>query len=402
MLEPMRHGVEDLVEAAAAKLGRGLSVEDLDGLLIAYSSNQSQADPVRVNFLLSKRVRPDVQAWQLSHGIATAVRPVTVPANAELGMYGRVCVPLLVRGFRVGYLWVQQAADEDNSAEILAALPGIRFELDLIGQLLLESNTAESEHRRRREAEFLAAAAGDKSALAAIAGWREVHGHAPWQVVVLLDPEGVTPRDPQAAIVATSTAAMQATAGIDPALFTAGVETHAVALFAGTTARASHAAVLTHYERELAKRSGRPAGRVLVGISEPFSVLRDLGTAYTQAKVAAQAAAVDAELGELVDVRSVGAYQLMGALAAEPTSVFFATLEAEDRNGELLPVLEMLYDSDGAVQTVADRLHVHRSTVYHRLARVRKLIRAEPLSGRVRQELHLALKARRWAARPRI
>jgi DNA-binding PucR family transcriptional regulator len=141
---------------------------------------------------------------------------------------------------------------------------------------------------------------------------------------------------------------------------------------------------------------------VLVGISEPFSALRDLGAAYSQAKVAAQAAAVDPELGELVDVRSVGAYQLMGALAAEPTSVFFAALEAEDRNGELLPVLEMLYDSDGAVQAVADRLHVHRSTVYHRLARVRKVIRAEPLSGRVRQELHLAIKARRWAGRPRI
>ncbi|WP_235779771.1 PucR family transcriptional regulator [Sinomonas notoginsengisoli] len=398
----MRHGVEDLVEAAAAKLGRGLSVEDLDGLLIAYSSNQSQADPVRVNFLLSKRLPADVQAWQLSHGIATAVRPVTVPANPELGMYGRVCVPLLVRGFRVGYLWVQQGADEASSADVLAALPGIQLELELIGQLLLESNTAESDHRRRREAEFLAAASGDKSALAAISGWREVHGHAPWQIVVLLDPEGVTPQDPQAAVVATSSAAMQATAGIDPALFTAGTETHAVVLFAATTARASHAAVLTHYERELAKRSGRPAGRVLVGISQPFSTLRELGEAYAQARTAAQAAAVDPELGELVDVRSVGAYQLMGALAAEPSSVFFSLLTAEDRNDELLPVLEMLYDSDGAVQTVADRLHVHRSTVYHRLARVRNIIRAEPLSGRVRQEIHLALKARRWAGRPRF
>jgi sugar diacid utilization regulator len=402
MLESMRHGVEDLVEAAAAKLGRGLSVEDLDGLLIAYSSNQSQADPARVNFLLSKRLPADVQAWQLSHGVATAVRPVTVPANPDLGMFGRVCVPLLVRGFRVGYLWVQQNAGEEGSGGILAALPAVRLEIELIAGLLLESNTAESEHRRRRETEFLAAAAGDKSALAAISGWREVHGHAPWQVVVLVDPEGVTPSDPQAAVVATSTAALQATAGIDPALFSVGTETHAVVLFAATTARASHAAVLTHYERELAKRSGRPAGRVLVGISEPFSSLRELGEAYAQAKTAVQAAAVDPVLGELVDARSVGAYQLMGALAAEPTSIYFSLLEAEDRNDELLPVLEMLYDSDGAVQAVADKLHVHRSTVYHRLARVRKIIRAEPLSGRVRQELHLALKARRWAARPRL
>ena len=84
--------VEQLVEQVAQRLGRGLSLEDLDGLLLAYSSNQSHADRVRVNFLLSKRVPVDVIAWQLSHGIATAVRPVVVPANADLGMLGRVCV----------------------------------------------------------------------------------------------------------------------------------------------------------------------------------------------------------------------------------------------------------------------------------------------------------------------
>lgn len=111
--------VEQLVERVAQKLGRGLSLEDLDGLLLAYSSNQSHADRVRVNFLLSKRVPVDVSAWQLSHGIATAVRPVVIPANPELGMLGRVCVPLMVRGFRVGYLWVQQDSAEENPTAIL-------------------------------------------------------------------------------------------------------------------------------------------------------------------------------------------------------------------------------------------------------------------------------------------
>jgi len=120
--------VEELVEQVAVKLGRGLSLEDLDGVLLAYSSNQSHADRVRVNFLLSKRVPADVKAWQLSHGIATAVRPVVVPANEELGMLGRVCVPLLVRGFRVGYLWVQQDIEDQSATAILTQLPGVRDE----------------------------------------------------------------------------------------------------------------------------------------------------------------------------------------------------------------------------------------------------------------------------------
>jgi hypothetical protein len=152
--------VEQLVEQVALGLGRGLSLEDLDGLLLAYSSNQSHADRVRVNFLLSKRVPVDVGAWQLSHGIATAVRPVVVPANEELGMLGRVCVPLLVRGFRVGYLWVQLGADDPSATSVLAQLPQVARELEQLSALLLDSNTAESEFRRRREQEFLAAGRG--------------------------------------------------------------------------------------------------------------------------------------------------------------------------------------------------------------------------------------------------
>ncbi len=106
---------------------------------------------MRGNFLLSKRVPVDVNGWQLSYGIAPAVRPVVVSANAELGMLGRVCVPLLVRGFRVVYLWVQQDHAEHSATAILAQLPQVRNSLDLLATLLLDSNTAESSQRRARE-----------------------------------------------------------------------------------------------------------------------------------------------------------------------------------------------------------------------------------------------------------
>jgi hypothetical protein len=400
--------VEQLVERAALKLGRGLSLEDLDGVLLAYSSNQSHADRVRVNFLLSKRVPADVSEWQLSHGIATAVRPVVVPANDELGMLGRVCVPLLVRGFRVGYLWVQQDIEEQSATAILAELPSVRDELDLLAGLLLDSNTAESEMRRRREQEFLTACGGDSNAVSAIAGWKEVQGKGPWQVVTLLDPEGWSgTSDPLAATLIHRAAALQATIGVDAALFSAGTETHAVLLFRESIGRADHAQVMVHYRLELAKRAGRTVERVILGISEPFKALRQLNRAYRQSKLAAQAAAVDPPLGELVDSRSTGIYQLFDRLQSpggwdDPGSVYLDILEENDRNHELLPALELLYDSGGAVQEVAGRLHLHRSSVYNRLGRIRQLLGVDPLSGVARLELHAALKARRWAGRPRI
>lgn len=400
--------VEQLVEHVAQKLGRGLSLEDLDGLLLAYSSNQSHADRVRVNFLLSKRVPADVSAWQLSHGIATAVRPVVVPANPDLGMLGRVCVPLMVRGFRVGYLWVQQDSAEENPTAILTQLPDVSRDVELLSGLLLESNTAESEFRRGREREFLAACSGEANAMAAVAGWKEIQDRGPWQMVTVLDADGwAGGPDPIASTLIHRSAALQATVGVDAALFSAGTETHSVVLFRESVGRASHAQVLVHYQLELAKRSGRPVHRIILGISEGFAKPRELAEAYRQSKQAAQAAAVDPQLGELVDCRSTGVYQLLASAGgagawADSGSVYFHMLEDHDRNGELLPVLELLYDNDGAVQDVATKLHLHRSSIYNRLGRIRQLLGVDPLKGMARLELHAALKMRRWAARPRI
>ncbi|BAS15488.1 conserved hypothetical protein [Arthrobacter sp. Hiyo8] len=122
--------------------------------------------------------------------------------------------------------------------------------------------------------------------------------------------------DPIAATLTHRSAALQATIGVDSVLFSAGTETHSVLLFRETGGRAEHAQVLVHYQLELAKRAGRKVDRVILGISEPFSAIRQLGRAYRQSKLAAQAAAVDPPLGELVDSRSAGIYQLFERLQA--------------------------------------------------------------------------------------
>ena len=417
--------IEDLVEQLAVTLGRGLSLEDLDGLLLAYSANQPHADRVRVNFLLSKRVPADVSAWQLSHGISSAVRPVVLPANDALGMLGRVCVPLLVRGFRVGYLWVQQDVNEQSATAILAQVPQVRDALDLLATLLLESNTAESGVRQQREQQFLASVAGDRHAIDELGEWPEIRQQGPWQLATLYavpgDPGGRGGKpdldrfdhrpgpardhrsDPLAAALIHRSAGLQATVGINEALFSAGLGTHSVILFRHTPGRTAHAAVLARYGSELAKRTGVPPSHVVMGISEPFASLRGLPVANRESHIAAQAAVVDQALGAILDVRGAGVYEVLAGGAADPEdSVYYRLLRDRDGAGELFPVLELLYDNDGAVAKVAEGLHLHRSSIYNRLGRVRGIIGADPLSGRVRLELHLALKAARWAGRPRL
>ena len=400
--------IDDVVESIAQKLGRGLSLEDPDGVLLAYSSHQSTADRVRVNFLLSKQVPADVDEWQLRHGIAQAVRAVAVPANEDLGMLARVCVPLLVRGFRVGYLWVQQQSSADPAADILATLPVVRPLTDRLAELLLETDAASSERRTRREATFLAACRGVAAASEELRGWHELGGNGPWRLAVVHELAAAAPPDiddPHEAALLQRTLALQATVGVAPVLFSAGASGFSVLLCAAGVGATALQQVLDRYRAGVAKRAGRPAGRILLGLSEPVADPRDLAEAFEHAQHTVQAAAVDPHLGDVASYADIGVYQFLGTVgwqAPAHGSIRFGELSEADRVEELLPVLELLYDKNGSVQDVAAQLHLHRSSVYNRLARIRSVIGVDPLAGTVRLELHLALKARRWRSRPRF
>ncbi|TFD50225.1 PucR family transcriptional regulator [Cryobacterium frigoriphilum] len=407
--------LDHAVANIASRLGRGLSLEDLDGLLLAYSSHQETADRVRTNFLLSKIVPPDVSAWQLSHGIATAVRPVSVPANADLGMLGRVCVPLLARGYRVGYLWVLQGAHEESSAAILQELRPARAELDALAELLLNRTFAESSEVHGRGAQFLAACEGQPHAIDALLGWPAVHGRGPWRLATLVERAGIEAADVEQSRGAEREAfergllqrlsALQATTGIPGVLFAAGTDTHAVLLLSAAVTDADAIEILRRFGVEIARRGPHTERPDLMGLSEPFADLRLVASAYAQSKSAVQAAWVDADLGGVVAFRGIGVYQFLavaGRDLARHESILFAELQELDRNGELVPVLELLYDTGGSVADVATALHLHRTSVYNRVARIRSLLGADPLAGPVRLELHLAMKAQRWAGRPRL
>ncbi len=405
-IKPMNAAdIDRVVAFIAARLGRALSLEDLDGGLLAYSAHQATADRVRTNFLLSKLVPPDVSAWQLSHGIARAVKPVPVPANAELGMLGRVCVPLLARGFRVGYLWVLQQDDELEPDSIVQELRIIRPELDVLAEMLLNRTSADSDGRRAREAQFLAACFGDRDAVVSVGGWPGVHGRGPWRLATLLDRGNNARRTSAESNLLQRLSALYATLGINTVLFSAGTETHAVLLLQDVIDCIDESEILRRFGLEVSRRGGQSAAPALLGLSEPFADLRRLPGAYAEARSAVQAAWVDAQLGALVSFRAIGVYQFLaveGRDVSPGESTLYTELRELDPNGELLPVLELMYDKDGSVAEVAEQLHLHRTSIYNRLGRIRSLIGVDPLGGQARLELHLALKAERWAGRPRL
>ncbi|NUT93273.1 MAG: helix-turn-helix domain-containing protein [Saccharothrix sp.] len=115
--------VQELVDELSRVLGRGVSVDDVSGRVLAHSAQTDEVDPARVRAILARRVPPEVAAWQDRHGVADASGPVRVPANAELGFAQRVGFPLRRGGVLVGFLWVLGA--EVDVEAVTARLPAL-------------------------------------------------------------------------------------------------------------------------------------------------------------------------------------------------------------------------------------------------------------------------------------
>ncbi|MBB5953490.1 hypothetical protein FHS29_000060 [Saccharothrix tamanrassetensis] len=114
--------MQELLDELSRVLGRGVSVDDVSGRVVAHSAQTDEVDAARVRAILTRRVPPEVAAWQDRHGVATATGPVRVPANEELGFQARVGFPLRHNGVLVGYLWV--LGDVDPAA-VVGHLPAL-------------------------------------------------------------------------------------------------------------------------------------------------------------------------------------------------------------------------------------------------------------------------------------
>lgn len=115
--------MQELLDELSRALGRGVSVDDVSGRVVAHSAQTEEVDPARVRAILARRVPPEVAAWQDRHGVADATGPVRVPANAELGFAQRVGFPLRRGGVLVGFLWVLGA--EVDAGVVAGYLPAL-------------------------------------------------------------------------------------------------------------------------------------------------------------------------------------------------------------------------------------------------------------------------------------
>ncbi|MGX7674435.1 PucR family transcriptional regulator [Plantactinospora sp. DSM 117369] len=394
---------EQGLDELASRIGHSVSVDAPDGRLIAYSVQDGHADPARVASILSRKVTPEIQDWQLRHGIVEASGPVRVPANVELGMVGRVCIPMRSGDHCLGYLWVLEGervltpAALDRAVEAVRELTHIlEAQHDLAGLGTYDVNTLV---RLLLDGSAMAASARDRlaSAMPSLLGAR---------LTVCV----AVPASADRGALSTLPPAVfrRLDASIPSALTSSPVH---VGSFVATT----HVAVVLCHRPDqplstgaidllvrTLNRCARPASCTFtVGISNPgpFDVDSVRGM-YGQARAAADLAALDPALPRILPWSKVGPYRLLLQMAPlEPDPVLQRLDECGGSAEMLTRTLELYLDLGCDAQRTAESLQIHRTTLYYRLARIAKILDVDLAEGLVRLHLHVALKDRRLAAR---
>ena len=394
--------LQELVDGLASELARPVGIDDRRFRSLAYSSHFEHVDEVRLASLLHREAPREVMAWLDSLRIHEAEWYTRIPANPELDMAARVCVPVRWQELLLGYLWLIDAPERVSDAEIDAALRTAGNAALVLYRLRLLENAD-----RSRERELVGRLLADDAAARAIAAEQLIHGgfieHAPLfsAVVVQASRPELTPAD--AAQIRLAAAMEQLRRALAPRQLVTLVGSDLVAaLIASQDAAEAERRSAMVLERAAAALDESEGRRTIVGVGEPRTTLADAHRSYREARFAAALADAVPSLGPLVAWASLGAYRTIALLldAAPPADAIPASVQhllACADADVLVPTLEAYLEHGGDARASSAALYVHRSSLYNRLHRIEEIAGVDLRSGDHRLELQLGLRLWRIA-----
>ena len=108
----MSRELQDIVDALATDLERGVAMDDRHLHLLAHSPHPRGVDELREQSIIRRVVDGAARDWVFSFGVEEALEPVRMAANPDVSALPRVCAPIRCRELLLGFLFV---IDEDES-----------------------------------------------------------------------------------------------------------------------------------------------------------------------------------------------------------------------------------------------------------------------------------------------
>jgi|SRR5437868_4426341 len=347
--------LQETVDEIARILGASATLEDRSFRLLAYGDQHGDIDMVRQESILRKRASGEVREYFERFGIAKADGPVRIPADADLAVLARVCVPLRLRGVTYGYLWL---LDEGTLGEERLALIAPLIE-QAASMLALE---VRSRQDLGRELGALLSADPEERETVSL----EIEGPVT-AIAVRESPESL-------AVLWTLPRGVLARAGSPVALL---APAH-LAVSVATTLQAVYGTA--------------------VGLGAPRADQGDAWQSWREARHALRVAEHFPRFAPVARWEDLGVHRLLARLHIADLRELAAESAALDP--ELAQTVELYLDLGGHTQKVAAQLGVHRQTLYYRLGKAERALGRDLADGEDRLVVHLALKAARLLPQP--
>lgn len=364
--------IPDLFDALgqlADDVGRPALLEDRSHGVLAYSRHTHVTDHVREQTILGQRAPAEVRRWLAQYHLRTQEGPVRLPANPELRMLPRICLPIRVDDQLLGFLWFIEGPDAVGPDVVELA----RSRLPSIAELLLGQQLSS-----RTQLEPL---------LQQLLAGTELHPDDE----EICSSAGLGPTDPVRVLAVTGRhPAGQPWPPILESLARQAGASTVVNLLAGGVGAVVVAGLTRRLEPPLL------GGGLGMGLGDEVASITHLREAHRSAVDAATCAAVFDETGGFLDWAQAGLHRMVPVLARyQPDTTVLTGVDAllaDPRTAPLARSATVYLDLAGNVQATAAALHLHRTSLYYRLERFEALTGVDLRDGTQRTAVHLALK----------
>lgn len=394
--------LQQIIDDLAERLGRPTVLEDHSLRLIAYSAHDQAIDDVRESSILQRHATPEVAAWLTDLGVRQARRPIRVPANRELHMLPRVCIPVVHDQHVLAHLWFIDADETMGGDEIELCGPWVEQLAVLLHREQMGGALASARLSEALET-VLSASSGATEAARGLLDAGDFSAPDGIVVAVIQVHPGDLGSSPDVERALAESMSVHWRSSRRLQALSLIRRDHGVLLVASPDDDNSR---LTNWVSSLRDTVDAQLGKIdsrlsaVAGIGGHRERFEEASHSFREARMAVAAATAFSGIGDTIQWSRLGVGQVLVklAMAGEDTPVVHPGLYRLLRTPESLPLVETLetyLDVAGNVQLTSKRLNLHRTSLYYRLQRVEELAGTDLKDGMERLALHFTLKVAR-------